>query len=154
MQKQTNKKGYSRQRGNCIYKPWKQIYLACYRKVNCTRGIDYLGNTVRSEARYYISKWSLLKIFEPRVPNVAQRVKDPALLQLWHRSQLQLGFHTWPRNFHMPCMWPKKRKKEMQIWRCLLSLPFRDWTLLTAQNIFVQMFFSVFVWFFLLLLLF
>ena len=29
-------------------------------------------------------------------------VKDPALPQLWCRSQLWLGFHPWPRNSHMP----------------------------------------------------
>ena len=28
----------------------------------------------------------------------------PALLQLWHRLQLQLGFDPWPRNFDMLCM--------------------------------------------------
>ena len=38
-------------------------------------------------------------------------VKDPALPQLWHRSQLQYGFHPWPGNFHMSQM---RRKKERQ----------------------------------------
>ena len=33
---------------------------------------------------------------------VAQWVKDPALLHLWHRFQLQCKFNPWPRNFHMP----------------------------------------------------
>ena len=33
----------------------------------------------------------------------AQWVKDPALLQLWRRSQLWLGFDPWPWNCHMPC---------------------------------------------------
>ena len=28
-------------------------------------------------------------------------LKDPALLQLWHRSQLQHGFNPWPRNLYM-----------------------------------------------------
>ena len=36
------------------------------------------------------------------VPSVTWRVKDLALLQLWCRSQLWLGFSPWPRNFHMP----------------------------------------------------
>ena len=31
---------------------------------------------------------------------VAQRIKDPVLPQLWHR------FNPWPRNFHMPWVWP------------------------------------------------
>lgn len=33
---------------------------------------------------------------------MAQQVKDPALVQPWHRSQLQLAFNPWPKNFHMP----------------------------------------------------
>ena len=37
---------------------------------------------------------------------MAQRVKDPALLQLWHGSQLWLRFTFWPRNFHMPQVRP------------------------------------------------
>ena len=34
-------------------------------------------------------------------PGLAQWVKGTVLLQLWRRSQLQLGFSAWPRNFHM-----------------------------------------------------
>ena len=49
---------------------------------------------------------------EFRVPNVAQGVKDPALLQLWHRSKLWLGFEPWPGSFHMPWVWVKKEKKK------------------------------------------
>ena len=43
-------------------------------------------------------------------------LKDPVLLQLWQRSQLQCGFDPWPRNFHMPQVQPftkKKREEEM-----------------------------------------
>ena len=36
---------------------------------------------------------------------MAQQVKDPVLLQLWHRLQLWCGFK--PRNFNMPQVWPK-----------------------------------------------
>ena len=46
------------------------------------------------------------------VPTVAQWVKDPALPQVWPRSQLQLRFETWPRNFHMPWVHPKEKKKK------------------------------------------
>ena len=35
-------------------------------------------------------------------PSLVQWVKDPALLQLQHRSQLQLKSDPWPRNFFMP----------------------------------------------------
>ena len=46
------------------------------------------------------------------VPTVVQWVKDLVLLQLWLRLQLQLGFDPWPRNFHMPLVQPRKRKKK------------------------------------------
>jgi len=41
-----------------------------------------------------------------------QWVKDPALPQLKHRSQLHLGFDPWPRNFHILWVEQKKEKKE------------------------------------------
>ena len=41
-----------------------------------------------------------------------QWVKDPALPQLWHRSQLLLRFDPWPGNFHMMWVQPKKEKKK------------------------------------------
>ena len=41
-----------------------------------------------------------------------QWVKDPALPQLQHRQQLQLGFNSWPGYFHMLQVWPKKKKKK------------------------------------------
>ena len=41
------------------------------------------------------------------VPLVAQQVKDPVLLL----QQLGLRrFNLWSRNFHMPLVWPKKKK--------------------------------------------
>ena len=43
---------------------------------------------------------------------VVQCVKDPVLVQLWHRIQLRLRCDTWPRNFHMLCMQPQKKKKK------------------------------------------
>ena len=42
------------------------------------------------------------------VPIVAQWVKGLVLLQLWDRLLLWLGFSPWPRNFHMPQVWPKE----------------------------------------------
>ena len=39
---------------------------------------------------------------------MVHRVKDPVLPQL----QLQLGFDTWPRNFHILWVWPKNKKKK------------------------------------------
>ena len=35
------------------------------------------------------------------IPTLVQWVKDLALLQLWHRLHLQLGFDPLPGNFHM-----------------------------------------------------
>ena len=35
-----------------------------------------------------------------------------ALLQLWHRSQLQHRFIPWPGNFHMLQMQPERKKKK------------------------------------------
>ena len=37
---------------------------------------------------------------------LVQWVKDPELLQLWHRSQLWLSFDPWSGNFHMLCVQP------------------------------------------------
>ena len=33
-------------------------------------------------------------------------LKDPALLQLWHRLQPLLRFSPWPENFHVLQVWP------------------------------------------------
>ena len=58
---------------------------------------------------------TLKKLFRKEgVPTVAQWVKDVVLLQLWYRSQLQLGFDPWPVNFHMvqgAASWKRKTKK-------------------------------------------
>ena len=32
-------------------------------------------------------------------------LKDPALLQLWHRLYLWLRFNPWPGNIHVPWIW-------------------------------------------------
>ena len=71
----------------------------------------------------YLFSWAALdsisafKCFRPkpprkRFPAVAQWVKDPVLLQLWHRLQLHLRFDPWPRNFYMPWCGQKKKKKK------------------------------------------
>ena len=38
-------------------------------------------------------------------------LKDP-VLHLWHRSQLQLRFSPWPRNFHMLRVQLKKEEEK------------------------------------------
>ena len=42
---------------------------------------------------------------------VAQGVKDLVVSLLWLRSLLWYVFDRWPRNFPMPWVWPKKKKK-------------------------------------------
>ena len=44
---------------------------------------------------------------------MVQWVKDPALLPLWHRLQLQCGFSLWLGNFHIPWVQQKKKKKKV-----------------------------------------
>ena len=46
------------------------------------------------------------------IPGATQWIGDPALLQLWLKSQLQLGCDPWPRN-SICCGVVKKRKKKM-----------------------------------------
>ena len=48
------------------------------------------------------------------IPDPVWWVKDPALLQLWHRSQMQLRISYWPRNSHMLGMQPKKAKTKQK----------------------------------------
>ena len=43
---------------------------------------------------------------------MVQQVKELVWLQVWHRSQLQLRFGPWTRNFHMPWVRPQKTKKK------------------------------------------
>lgn len=44
------------------------------------------------------------------VPTVMQWVRDLALLQLWGRLQLRLGFEPGPGNFQVPQVQPNKNK--------------------------------------------
>ena len=55
--------------------------------------------------------FSMRKSYYPGVPPVTQWVKDPALTQLWHRSQLQLRCNHWPTVIHRGCSQKKKKKK-------------------------------------------
>ena len=57
--------------------------------------------------------WEILvaRMILAGVPAVAQRVKYPALSLQQLRSLLRHGFHTRPRNFHMPRVQLKKKKE-------------------------------------------
>ena len=46
---------------------------------------------------------------------LVQWVEDLALLQLWCRLQLHLGFDPWPGNFHVLWVRPKKKKKKKEL---------------------------------------
>ena len=44
-----------------------------------------------------------------------QRVKDPALPQLWYRLQGWCGFDSRLENFHMPWFQEKKKKEKKKV---------------------------------------
>lgn len=46
------------------------------------------------------------------IPGLVQWVKDLVLPQLWHRSQLWLGFDPWPRDLHKLWVWLEKKWTE------------------------------------------
>ena len=46
---------------------------------------------------------------------VAQWVKDPVLLQLWHRLEPQNRFNPWPRNFYMPGCSQKENSGKVEL---------------------------------------
>ena len=48
------------------------------------------------------------------VPGLTQRVKDTALLQLWHRLQLRFGSDPWPGK-SICCGAAKKEKKKKKV---------------------------------------
>ena len=52
---------------------------------------------------------------EAWVPSPARQsvLRDSVLWQLWCKSQLQLRFNPWPRNFHILHIWPLKKKKKV-----------------------------------------
>ena len=66
--------------------------------------VQWVKNTT---AVAQVTVWSQVQSLTQR-----NRLKDPTLLQLWQRSQLQLRFSPLSGNFHMPCMWPLKKKKK------------------------------------------
>ena len=43
---------------------------------------------------------------------MAQGVRDLVLSLQWLESLLWHGFDSWPRNFHIPWVQPKKKRKE------------------------------------------
>ena len=49
-------------------------------------------------------------------------LKDLALTQLWHRSQLQLRFNPLPENFHTLGVRPLKNKTKQNTMTCTLKI--------------------------------
>ena len=57
---------------------------------------------------------------------MAQRVKGLTLLLQRLGLLLWQGFDPWPRNFHMPQVWPKKKKKKEKNVKNIYSLDMRE----------------------------
>lgn len=51
------------------------------------------------------------------VPTVAHWAKNPALLQLWRKLQLQLGFNHGPSNVPVPRAWEQKSSSMNARWK-------------------------------------
>ena len=60
----------------------------------------------------WVKNWHCLCHGVGLIPGPVQQVKDPALLQLWHKWKLRLRFNPQPRNFYMPWVQPQGRKKD------------------------------------------
>ena len=61
-----------------------------------------------------VTQFGVIKVSYSLSSLVAQQLKDlvQSLLRLW--SQLGHGFNTWPKNFSMPGVWPKKKVRSPQ----------------------------------------
>ena len=55
---------------------------------------------------------------------MAKRLKDLALSLQWLGLLVWLGFDPWPKNFHMPQLWPNKIKYTDNITRFYFILFF------------------------------
>ena len=71
------------------------------------------------------------------IPGLAQWIKDPELLPLRSRSQLQLGSNPWPGELHMPWSGQKRKKEKTEcfhlwrkvwLWDCLGCKAFALWS--------------------------
>ena len=72
------------------------IYLNSYvSKLSFNPEVGEVGNLMKYLKIKKIISWSSLVV----------QVKDPALSLQWY------GFDPWPRNFHMPWVQPKTKKK-------------------------------------------
>ena len=58
---------------------------------------------------------SILKGHMGLILSPKQQVKDPALLQLWRRSQLWLRFNPCPKNFHILQITTTKKLKNLKV---------------------------------------
>ena len=84
------------------------------------------------------------------IPGWVQGVKDPVLLQLHCRSQLQLRFYPWPGNLHMPWVWGEKKEKIKCthiscFYKALHLINTAPWKEMVNQYFFFLSFFFVFL---------
>ena len=75
--------------------------MKCYSTAWCSQLQEGYDVGVPTLA-YWVNDLACLCRYLSSIPSLEQWVKDAALLQLWCRSQLWLGFSPRPRNFHMP----------------------------------------------------
>ena len=61
-------------------------------------GVELLGHMVNQTALNWVSVEAWV-----RFATWSSGLKNVALLQLWHRSQLWLEYHPWPGNFLRSC---------------------------------------------------
>ena len=89
----------------------KHTHTHTHTHTNMPFGVSAVAQCVKNQtaaAQITVEAW-----VESLLPEYG--LKDPELLQLWHSSQLCLGFSPWPGNFHMPWMQPLKKEKKIPL---------------------------------------
>ena len=79
--------------------PKYSINLLVFRSSHCSNAVKNLT----------AAAWVAVEA-QVRPPAQHSGLKDPALLHLWHRSQMWLRFSSWPRNFCLLQVRPLKQK--------------------------------------------
>ena len=79
------------------------------------------------------------------IPSLAQWVKDPALPQLWLRSQLWLGFDPWPGNSICHGLVKNEKKKKKKKSQFTINLWIYFWIFNSISLIFMSVLHIVFI---------
>ena len=83
---------------NLVFITFKITYYSSIKKYGVPAVAQWVKNPVAAVI-VTVEAWVLS-------PAQCSGLKALALLQPQRRSQLQLGFNLWPRNSHMPWVWP------------------------------------------------